>query len=478
MRRTHSRTAAALPGLAAIVCLLVAAGCSEDSPTAPKTPPVTGVQDGPGTYFVHVAGGDDANAGTKTAPFKSVQKAIDVAAATNARAEVYVAYGTYPGSITLKSRVSIHGGYSPSTWTRDMASDSTVVQGGPTAMSGSDADSLTIDGFTIRSQDATTFGESSIGIHLRNGSQGVAITDNRIVAGNGRVGSLGSAGTPGVNPSGSGGNGVDGGGCPNDGGSGQASSFGSQGGAGGHGVLWLADAGDGSAGSGPGAGGGGAGANLIGTGYGLAGGPGGGGTNGAAGAGGTGFGSATGGSYVPANGGLGGSGRNGGGGGGGGGGRGTTFICGPGGGGGGAGGGGGGAGGGGGGGGASIAILVAQGSTGLLENNVIVTGSGGDGGTGQGGGTGGIGRNGGAPGAQDTYLGETTGTAGSGGRGGNGGLGGRGGGGGGGPTIAILEDATSTFTRIANQITVGAAGGGGIGGTNGANGEAAEYKKL
>jgi hypothetical protein len=479
MRHNHSPNLATLVGLAAALAVMAVSGCSKDSPTAPKqSQQPTGVSDSPGNYFVNVANGDDANAGTKAAPFKTVQKAIDVAAAANARAAVYVAYGAYPGSISLKSRMSIHGGYNPATWTRNLVTDSTVIEGGPTAMSGSNADSLAIDGFTIRSQNATTLGGSSIGIHLRNESQGVVITDNRIVAGNGRSGGVGGSGTSGVDATGSGSDGADGGGCPNDGGSGQASSIGSKGGNAGHGVL-LGDAGDGSAGSGPGGGGGGPGGNLIGIHYGLGGGGGANGTSGTAGAGGSGFGSVTGGSYVPASGGLGGSGGNGGGGGGGGGGTGSGLICGPGGGGGGAGGGGGGGGGGGVGGGASLGLLVTQGSTGRLENNVIVSGRGGNGGVGGSGGNPAQGGTGGARGAAATdFLGDRTSTAGGGGAGGDGGRGGYGGGGGGGPTIAILVDAASALTRIANQITVGVPGAGGISVTNGANGEAVEYKKL
>lgn len=454
-------------------------GCGKDNPTAPKNSGTPGVPDVAGNFFVNAATGDDANGGSQAAPFKTIQKAIDVAATGNTSADIYVAYGTYAGSITLRSKMNLHGGYNGTTWVRNLATDSTVVTGGATAMTGSNADSLLIDGFTIRSADATAAGGSSVGIHLLNGSQGVVIADNRIYAGKGKAGANGATGAAGLDVAGGGSKGADGGGCPNDGGGGQSSTIGRAGGAGGDGTL--GDGGNGSGGQGPGGGGGGAGGNLIGSpSWGLDGGAGVNGSPGGNGAAGGSFGTFVAGAYSPTSGAAGGDGAHGGGGGGGGAGVGTLLICGPGGGGGGAGGGGGKGGGAGGGGGGSFGVLLVQGSTGSLVNNVIVAGNGGNGGSGGIRGFGGSGGVGGTRGAQASdFLGDMTSTAGPGGDGGRGGNGGYGGGGGGGPSIAILEDAASSFTRTGNQTSAGAAGTGGTSlGDPGANGETAEYRKL
>ncbi|MEK7315163.1 MAG: DUF1565 domain-containing protein, partial [Candidatus Eisenbacteria bacterium] len=351
MKHRIDRAARRILAIVTLVTLAVAPGCGKDSPTAPKNSGTSGVPDAAGNFFVSVATGDDANGGTKAAPFKTIQKAIDVAATGNTRADIYVAYGTYSASIALRTRMSLHGGYSGSTWVQNLATDSTVVSGGPVAMTGNNADSLLIDGFTIRSADATASGGSSIGIHLLNGSQGVVIANNKIRAGRGKAGANGVAGASGFDVVGGGANGANGGGCPNDGGAGQSSTLGSRGGNGGDGSL--GDGGDGSAGTGAGSGAGGTGGNLIGApNFGLNGGDGYGGLLGVSGGAGASFGAFSGGAYVPASGLKGADGQDGGGGGGGGAGVGTLLISGPGGGGGGAGGGDGygGAGGGGGGG--------------------------------------------------------------------------------------------------------------------------------
>jgi hypothetical protein len=476
--RIHQATRLAL-AFVTLLALGVATGCSKQSPTAPNNPGPPGVPNVPGNYFVSAATGDDANVGTQPAPFKTIQKAIDVAATGNTRADIYVAYGTYAGSITLRSRMSLHGGYSGATWVRDLATDSTVISGGPTAMSGSNADSLLIDGFSIRSADATASGGSSIGVHLLNGSQGVVIADNRIYAGRGKAGTTGPPGAAGLDATGAGARGADGGECPNDGGAGQSSTIGSSGGDGGYGTL--GDGASGRPGSGPGYGLGGRGGQvLVSPHFGDVGGFGQPVSDGAHGASGGSFGNFVGGGYVPAGGNKAIDGQNGGGGGGGGAGVGTLLICGPGGGGGGAGGGGGKGGAGGAGGGGSFGVLLAQGSAGSLLNNVIVAANGGSGGPGGDGGAGGTFGVGGEPGAQASdFLGGRTGLSGNGGRGGTGGRGGAGGGGGGGPSIAILEDAASSFTRTGNQTVVGSAGPGGFSrGNPGAQGETAEFRKL
>src|SRR2546427_9476315 len=100
------------------------------------------------------ATGDDANPGTRAAPKLSIQAAIDAANAAGLGADVYVAAGTYPGSLTLRSNVSVYGGYNPTTFLRDVSANATVVDGAATPVSGKTANALTFDGPNIRSAAA------------------------------------------------------------------------------------------------------------------------------------------------------------------------------------------------------------------------------------------------------------------------------------------------------------------------------------
>src|SRR5437773_7704023 len=144
------------------------------------------------THALWVApAGNDANAGTRATPKHSIQAAIDAANAAGLGADVYAAAGTYPGSLTLHSNVSVYGGYNPTTFLRDVAANATVVDGGATAVTGTAANALTVDGLTIRSAAATT-GGTSIAILLDNSSN-VVISGNTIISG---AGGTGVPGTP------------------------------------------------------------------------------------------------------------------------------------------------------------------------------------------------------------------------------------------------------------------------------------------
>src|SRR5438552_9363881 len=144
-------------------------------------------------------GGDDANPGTRAAPKHTLQAAIDAANAAGLGADVYAAAGIYSGSLTLRSNVSVYGGYSPTTLLRDVAANATVVDGGATAVTAvtaSGVTTLTLDGLTIRSAGAAA-GGSSIAILLDNSSN-VVISGNTIGSGAGGVGVPGTPGIPGL----------------------------------------------------------------------------------------------------------------------------------------------------------------------------------------------------------------------------------------------------------------------------------------
>src|SRR2546426_6766317 len=123
----------------------------------------------------------------------TIQAAIDAANVGGLGADVYAAAGTYSGSLTLHPNVSVYGGYSPTTFLRDVAGNATVISGGTTAVTGTSANALTLDGLTIRSADATAAGGSSIAILLDN-SANLVLSRNAIVAGGGAAGVAGSPG--------------------------------------------------------------------------------------------------------------------------------------------------------------------------------------------------------------------------------------------------------------------------------------------
>ena len=405
--------------------------------------------------------GNDANAGTRAAPKATIQAAIDAANVGGLGADVYAAAGTYSGSLTLHPNVSVYGGYSPTTFLRDVAGNATVISGGTTAVTGTSANALTLDGLTIRSADATAAGGSSIAILLDN-SANLVLSRNAIVAGGGAAGVAGSPGPfrlPGVD-------GAPGTTAPSScvdsllGGVGGSALGLSPGGKGGGGTFSSGHAG--LSGAGPDSGAGGAGGATSGGPKGTdAGRPGGNGAQGAvAGPDGasstTSFGSVTAGGYLlPPAGTSGGAGANGS-----------------------SGGGGGGAGGG------SFGIVVVNASSGVtISDNAVTTGSGGQGGAGGVGGSGGYGGVGGAGGTGQLCCGS----GGKGGIGGAGRPGGGGGGGSGGPSIGVVEDATSTSNLTlanldGNVFALGAAGAGGPHGTfgqpAGAAGLRVEYRKL
>lgn len=420
--------------------------------------------------------GNDGDAGTRAQPKATIQAAVDAANAAGDGGDVYVAGGVYTGSVELRSRVSIYGGFDPATWIRDIPAHRATLSGG--AVHGS-ADSLFLEGLEIRAADAVDSGASSIALHLHN-SRGIVIRRNVIVAGAGAVGLAGAAGANGANGS-NGGPGNLGGVCipgsfitPGAGGA----SF-QAGGPGGGGRVLGGD--NGTGGTGP-AGNGGGGANDQGgnggTGFG-----GGEGTPGQDGSGGAAFGAVGLTGYAPSNGTDATDGTSGGGGGGGGGAGGFVItgivnVCGP------SGGGGGGGGqrsrGGkaGGGGGASIGVLLTGSTDAAVIDDSITTGGGGAGGKGGSRGTPGDGGAGG-PGktilCDQTFPSFCTGFSGDGGSGGFGGFGGNGGGGGGGPSIGIMQSASSIVLLSGNVFTLGAAGAGGLGGNNGSPGQRAEH---
>ncbi|HUQ67985.1 MAG TPA: Ig-like domain-containing protein, partial [Planctomycetaceae bacterium] len=444
--------------------------------------------------FVRPDGSDDA-VGTREQPMRTVSAAITRARTRGDGTDVYVSAGRFGGTLALATGVSLYGGFDPATWVRSRGLE-TRIDGGSTALTGTDVTGITVDGLTIAGSNASGIGTSAYGVLFAR-SSAITVSNSTILVGNGAAGTAGAGGIAGASGgSGSAGRpGVENGGflCGSGpqplGASGGTSLF-AAGGRGGD-AGRSADVGArGSAGgsnsTGVAGGVGGAGApagrgnwSTPATYWGADGAE---GAPGQHGIGGLAFGGMTATGYTPSTGGNGSGGSAGSGGGGGGGGGGGTNNCDS---WGGSGGGGGGAGGpgtpgaGGSGGGGSFGIYLFASTDIVLSNLRITTGMGGAAGDG---GAGGIGGSGGEGGAY-TYGGaaeqDDGSNGGRGGLGGAGGSGGAGGGGGGGPSIAVLQDAATTLTMTAIESTLFAAGqGGDSGGNPGANGEQTEFKKL
>jgi hypothetical protein len=430
--------------------------------------------------FVSSSLGADGNGGTKSAPMKTLQQAIDKAKGR----PVYACAEELAGSVTVASGSDIYGGLDCSKgWAYIGAMKKSALIGQadkPALHLEQNASGAKVADFTIRAADEMAVGGSSIAL-LVDGATAVGLTRCDLVAGNGKVGAAGETPMDQVGPTDSNDPGIKGndgknacldpaqqfGGAAKENALCPAANGGPIGGAGGQGAVISGGDGSNGAPSVAGKGAGGKGETFVGWDCSVDGTNGGGaaGGNGAPGTAGDGaksnaaLGTIDSKGYVGVSGKSGGNGGPGQGGGGGGGAKGKTMCAGASGGGGGAGGCGGKGGTGGKAGGASIG-LVSLNATLTFDTVTIKVGtggSGGDGGDGQGGGSGGkggTGGNGSANGLSDAC---------DGGKGGQGGQGDKGGGGRGGHAIGIAYTGTSMPSTEGVTFTRGTPGPGGKG---------------
>ncbi|HYU08410.1 MAG TPA: DUF1565 domain-containing protein, partial [Gemmatimonadales bacterium] len=99
-------------------------------------------------FFVSPTG-NDLNTGSNSAPFATIQRGIEAAAAPGTGGAVFVAGGAYPESLALRPKVGVYGAYDAASWQRRLGVVASVVEGGSTAVRGTGADSATVDGLTI-----------------------------------------------------------------------------------------------------------------------------------------------------------------------------------------------------------------------------------------------------------------------------------------------------------------------------------------
>ncbi len=150
-----------------------------------------------GAFFVSRSAGNDAGTGSREIPFGTIQFAIDRAAAASPRRDVYVLGGTYTEAITLRSGVSVYGGYAPSGARSNADTTSLKAPGGS-------AQTVLADGATgvelqlleIRGPDRTGAGQSSYAIRAIDGAK-LALSGVRATGGTAATGAAGAPGSVG-----------------------------------------------------------------------------------------------------------------------------------------------------------------------------------------------------------------------------------------------------------------------------------------
>ncbi|MCA9655619.1 MAG: hypothetical protein KC501_37260, partial [Myxococcales bacterium] len=202
------------------------------------------------SVFVSALGGDDGNGGlSPDAPVATLARGIEIAQGFDPPRAVLVAEGTYVETVTVGNGTSMYGGYDASSWTRNLQTNTSTIEGTQArTLIANDIDLPTeIDGFTIVARDYVGGGQSTYGVWVRNAIGGLLHLDYcEIVGGTAGDGADGVDGAPGPN----GGDGMPADqGTP---GAGGASMCGATGGTGGHGDVCPSENGlPGSAGGDP-----------------------------------------------------------------------------------------------------------------------------------------------------------------------------------------------------------------------------------
>ncbi|HXF49308.1 MAG TPA: hypothetical protein VNL73_07785, partial [Verrucomicrobiae bacterium] len=186
--------------------------------------------------FVSGAAGNDANPGTMLSPVATIARGIFLADSTG-RAHVYVAGGTYIGTVSMADGVSLYGQYDgPPGWGRSGANTTTVSDTGTAVLASNITVETHLEGFAIVS--TTNASErTGFGIRVVNGNGPLYVRYNSVMPGTGLDGQAGGNGGPGTNggPGGPGGEGVCNGFGPGPGGAPGFSACGRNGGMGGQG---------------------------------------------------------------------------------------------------------------------------------------------------------------------------------------------------------------------------------------------------
>ncbi|MCA9537878.1 MAG: terpene cyclase/mutase family protein, partial [Myxococcales bacterium] len=143
--------------------------------------------------------GNDGNNGTMNAPVATFNRAMNLAQGSNPPKYVLAAEGIYDGTLTMRSGVSIYGGYRPDAgWRRD-ATYETIVNGGTRGVIAQNLNAATrLDRVTVYSASNAAVGGSSYGIFIADSGNFLTVNRGKVIAGDGGSGSLGANGSNGV----------------------------------------------------------------------------------------------------------------------------------------------------------------------------------------------------------------------------------------------------------------------------------------
>ncbi|MBT9555190.1 MAG: hypothetical protein IV100_04130 [Myxococcales bacterium] len=125
-------------------------------------------------------------------------------AVSSGRTKVLVAGGAYYEAVTLVAGKSLLGGFNPSTWSRDITSNTTAIfgntgSGNRKAVIAKDIQSgaTLLEGFTIYGENATGSGQTSYALWISNCGSALTVRSNIIWGGYGGPGANGGSGASG-----------------------------------------------------------------------------------------------------------------------------------------------------------------------------------------------------------------------------------------------------------------------------------------
>ncbi len=145
------------------------------------------VDDGVGVFVSPT--GSDSNTGTKASPVKTLATALTK---LGGKPRIYVCEGNYPGSVEIKSSVSIYGALK-CDWTLGGARP--VIQADKPAFGLQlEASNISLVDLEVDGADGVADGESSIAI-VANSAPSAMLTRAKVVAGNGKNGKAGTTGS-------------------------------------------------------------------------------------------------------------------------------------------------------------------------------------------------------------------------------------------------------------------------------------------
>ncbi|MCZ7586819.1 MAG: right-handed parallel beta-helix repeat-containing protein [Deltaproteobacteria bacterium] len=126
-------------------------------------------------YFVDGTDGDDGNAGTKAAPFETIQKGVDAAETVDGGLNVYIAEGNYDEDVLLAT-ASLYGGYEAAAWTRAVDFHVTTITGQTDhGLTGILSGPVVVDGLVLNGKDGIA---SSAGAYLIGSPGSAALLSN------------------------------------------------------------------------------------------------------------------------------------------------------------------------------------------------------------------------------------------------------------------------------------------------------------